>query len=141
MKYTIFSIDKWYEVHQIAKFLRHVDTLSALQKLQGRVIPCVGSYEGVLEVSYICRSDDFDTHILNSGYVSGQESFVRLSECNKQYAELEYQHTGVRKSLGSLKSVDKDTAMKETAWTYRPDLNTYWITVKGNPDTVHGDPL
>lgn len=29
-----------------------------------------------------------------------------------------------------------DRAMEEAGWTYRPDLNIYWINVDGNPDTV-----
>jgi hypothetical protein len=31
-------------------------------------------------------------------------------------------------SLGLLKSVDKSVALMQDAWTYRPDLNIYWIT-------------
>jgi len=137
MKYTIFSIDNVSDLHSMAKFLRHVDTLRAMSQLRGNMIQCIGSYKGELEVSFMCRSDDFEAYILNSGYVDNQESILRVSECNKQYAELYFLAEQGRVSIGSLKSVDKATAMGHDAWTYRPDLNTYWIAVDGNPDTVN----
>lgn len=101
----------------------------------GNFIQCVGSWEGKLEPSFICQTRDYEDHIKTSGYVDGQECVLQVSECNKQYAQLLYPN-GTTESLGSLKSVAKDRAMEEAGWTYRPDLNTYWITVSGNPDTV-----
>ena len=135
MKYTIFSIDNHTDLHVMSKFLRFVDTLRAMDKTKGKFIQCVGSWEGELEPSFLCNTEDYEAHIKDSGYVNGQECVMQVSECNKQYAQLLYP-SGVAAFLGSLKSVGKDRAMKEHGWTYRPDLNTYWITVEGNPDTV-----
>lgn len=139
MKYTIFSIDNPTDWHQMAKFMRYVDERMAMGKTKGKFIQCVGSWEGVIEPSFLCRTEDFEEHILKSGYVDKQDCVLQISECNKQYAQLLWLLEGTTEFVGSLKSVDKETALKENGWTYRPDLNTYWVTVKGNPDTVHGD--
>jgi hypothetical protein len=136
MKYVIFSIDNVTNTHAQAKFLRHIDTARAMQKMKGNMIHCIGSYKGEIEPSYLMLWDDFKEHVIGMGFVENQESILRVSECNKQYAELVYSDQ-TRESVGSLKDVSKDEAMKHDAWTYRPDLNMYWITVKGNPDTVH----
>lgn len=138
MKYTIFSIDNPNDWHNMSRFMRYVDEIMAMRKTKGRFIQCVGSWMGKLEPSFICRTDDFLEHILESGYVEDQECVLQVSECNKQYAQLWYLDDDKKESLGSLKSVSKQEAETQDGWTYRPDLNIYWIAVKGNPDTVHG---
>lgn len=137
MKYTIFSIDNVGDLHTLAKFTRHLDTLRSMGKLRGNVIPCIGSYKGVLEQSFLMRSDDYGEHVDNTHYMDNQESILRVSECNKQYAELYFLAEEGRVPIGSLKSVSKAEAMHHDAWTYRPDLDIYWVSVYGNPDTVH----
>lgn len=135
-KFVIFSIDGVNDTHKQAKFLRHIDTARAMGKMQGKMVHCIGSYKGEIEPSYLMLWDDFLDHVIGKGFVGGQESILMVSECNKQYATLVFSDQS-RQSVGSLKSVGKDEAMKHDAWTYRPDLNTYWIAVDGNPDTVH----
>lgn len=136
MKYTIFSIDNPNDWHTMAKFMRHVDSLRALSKLKGEVIQCVGMWEGRLEPSFLCRTDDFEDHVRSKGWCDNQEAVLQVSECNKQYAQFLWLETGHTEFAGSLKSVSKDTALKENGFTYRPDLDTYWVLVSGNPDTV-----
>lgn len=136
MKYVIFSIDNVNDTHAMAKFMRHMDTQRAMGKMSGNMVHCIGSYKGEIEPSFLMRFDDFQEHVIGRGFVENQESILRVSECNKQYAELVYADQS-RESIGSLKSVSKDEAMKHDAWTYRPDLNIYWVAVQGNPDTVH----
>ena len=140
-KYTIFSIDDVNDIHALAKFTHYLDVKKAMQELKSEVKVCVGSYKGQLETSFLMRSDDFERFInCRSGwpFIKNQESILRVSECNKQYATLEYLATGKKEFIGSLKCVDKDTALKQDAWTYRPDVDQYWIAVQGNPDRVNG---
>lgn len=136
-KFVIFSIDNVNDLHSLAKFTRYLDTRRSMGELRGNVIICTGSYKGQLETSFLMRRDDFDEHIRNSVYIANQESILRVSECNKQYATLEYLKDGRDEFIGSLKSVPKDEALMHDAWTYRPDINQYWVSVDGNPDTVH----
>ena len=135
MKYTIFSIDNVTDWRVMSRFMRFVDELQAMGKMKGKAIQCVGMWEGALEPSFLCRTDDYLEHIDGSGYVDKQDAIMQVSECNKQYAQLVW-HTGERESIGSLKSVSKDEAWQQEGFTYRPDLDIYWIAVEGNPDTV-----
>ena len=59
MTYVIFSIDNVTDTHTLAKFLRHFDTQVALSKTKGYLMPCIGSYNGKLEQSFICRTEDY----------------------------------------------------------------------------------
>lgn len=133
MRYTIFSIDDVSNIRALAKFTRHVDTLNAMNKLNGNVVQCIGSYKGVLEVSFIMRTDDYAKWVEPYGYTKEQESVLQVSACNKQYADLVFAN-GSRMNVGSLRDVTKEEALTQEAWTYRPDTNQYWITVEGNPD-------
>ena len=131
MKYVIFSIDNQHDA-----FWRGV--LAGMFKgAKGNLIPCVGSYAGETEFSWLCLREDFDNLIAGTDLIAEQESIMAISECNKQYARLEFLD-GERDNvgLGSLKSVGKEEAMQHSGWTYRPDINIYWVAVKGNPDTV-----
>ena len=136
MKYTIFSIDNVNDIHTLAKFTRYMDEHRAMGKLKGGIKVCIGSYKGELEQSFTMLTSDFQSFVKTSGYVANQESILEVSECNKQYADLVFSD-GTRESIGSLKDVTKEEAMKHEAWTYRPDLNKYWVAVQGNPDTVN----
>ena len=88
MKYTIFSIDSANDLHTLAKFTRRLDEKRALGKLHGNVVMCVGSYKGQLEYSFLMLTRDYFDFVHTSGYVGNQESVLRVSECNKQYADL-----------------------------------------------------
>lgn len=124
MEYVIFTYDKNSDTHMSAKFYRHIDTLRAMGKLKGKIIKTFGMYDGVIEDSFIARRDDFKDHILNSGYVSEQESFLMVPEDQRQPAWLEYQHQNHTEVLGRMKS---STEMPMTlGWTYRPDLKLYF---------------
>lgn len=140
MKYTIFSIDDEQDASTRIGFR----LMFAMSDARGNLIECRGSYKGKTENAFMCRSDDFDAFVWGTGWVDEQESVLRVSECNKQYARLDYadfsnpvvdEHNPVRsEGIGSLKSVSEEEAMQHAAWTYRPDLNIYWIAVEGNPD-------
>ena len=114
-KYVIFSIDNVSDVRTLAKFLHHMDVQKAMMYMQGNLVMCHGSYKGQIETSFICHRTDFDKLVEPYGFVSNQESILRVSECNKQYATLEYLPTRRLESIGSLKSVSKKEAMKQDA--------------------------
>jgi len=125
--YVIFSIDDVNDVHKLSKFLHHVSVLDAMQKTKGKLKVCIGSYKGEMEQSFIMHEDDFH-HV--SAYVKGQESFLYVRDGHKGvvYADLHY-NDGETVPLGQIKAVSKDEAMQQDAWTYRPDMNVYWVTV------------
>jgi hypothetical protein len=134
MSYVIFSIDNVHDLHTLSKFLHHVDVHRVMQHMKGDMKLCIGAYKGVLEQSFIMTEHDFVLLIQGSEYVQNQESVLLIEDGHRgeMYASLHYLSNGVcdgeHISLGLLKSVDKSAALAQDAWTYRPDLNTYWIT-------------
>jgi hypothetical protein len=125
MKYTIFSVD-----HDRANAF--IDFIFFGPTLKGNIIYCRGCYKGHEERSYIALTEDFEQHIRHQ-FCRNQESFLRVSECNKQYARLDYAD-GRTVFLGSVRRVPEKVARSQDAWTYRPDTKEYWITVQGNPE-------
>ena len=134
-EYVVFAIDNDGDLHTNAKFLRYIDERVAMQKMKGKMKLCIGSYLGQIERSYIVTFDDFMTHISHSGYVDQQESIMVLRDgyYGKVYASLKYSDIGFPSDgltdlfLGILKPVDKDEAMANDGWTYRPDINQYFV--------------
>lgn len=125
MSYVIFSIDNVTDTHTLAKFLRHFDTQVALSRTKGYLVPCIGSYKGQLEQSFICREDDYLSYVVSYGAVANQECvlWVDSGNCFSYDPEMNEEPT----YLGEIKEVSKKKAMKSDGWTYRPDLNSYWI--------------
>ena len=141
-EYVIFAIDNDDNVHTNAKFLRYVDEREVMGKTKGKMKLCIGSYKGKLERSYIMRWDDFMEHIAESGYVDKQESILILRDgyYGKVYATLKFnsaynsdwpaEFTNVGYDdlfLGEFKSIPAHDAQYEEAWTYRPDLDQYYV--------------
>jgi len=135
MKYTIFSVDEPTNLKEYSKFLHYLSVLEATVATKGHIVPCVGSYKGKLEPSFICLTEDWNNHLADRSWVQNQECVMEVSECNKKYAQLRYQD-GSTQYLGCLKSVSAEEACKHTGWTYRPDMDTYWVVVEGNPDHI-----
>jgi hypothetical protein len=135
-EYVVFAIDNDNDLHTNARFLRYVDERRALQKMDGTMQLCIGSYLGQMERSYIVTFSDFIEHIMDSGYVDLQESVMVLRDgyYGKVYATLKFNNHGYDVEdgsndmfLGILKAVDKDEAMANDGWTYRPDHNQYYV--------------
>jgi hypothetical protein len=136
-EYVIFAIDNDDNVHTNAKFLRYVDEREVMGKTKGKMKLCIGSYKGKLERSYIMRWDDFMEHIAESGYVDKQESILILRDgyYGKVYATLKFNNDESKFPnvgyddlfLGEFKSIPSNEAQYEEAWTYRPDLDTYYV--------------
>jgi hypothetical protein len=128
--YVIFSIDNVTNVHTLAQFSHHLDMKRAMQKLKGNVVLSIGSYKGMLEQSFILLREDFDLVVRDSQWIRDQESILHIEDGNagKVYGELEFLADGSRQYLGQVSEVPQDEAMQHDGWTYRPDLNKYFIT-------------
>ena len=125
MTYVIFSIDNVTDTHTLAKFLRHFDTQVALSKTKGYLQSCIGSYNGKLEQSFICLRDDYLDYVEPYGAVRNQECvlWIDLDDCYMCDPEMNEEPI----FIGELKEVSKKKAMKSEGWTYRPDMDVYWV--------------
>jgi len=150
-EYVIFAIDNDNDLHTNAKFLRYMDELRAMSKMDGTMQLCIGSYLDQMERSYIVTFNDFVDHIAESGYVDKQESVLLLRDgyYGKVYATLkfnsayntdwpaEFPNVGSDDLfLGVLRAVDKDEAMASYGWTYRPDLDQYYVVHAVNEEVA-----
>jgi hypothetical protein len=126
MEYVIFSIDKWYDLHTLAKFTRHLDTLRSMGKLEGEVKLIIGSYEDKPELSFICMQSDFNNFVKDSGYVDNQDSFLYVGDEKGMPARL-IDKEGKMLDGGRLKEVGPLMAFEESSWSYRPDLNKFYV--------------
>lgn len=124
LEMIIFAIDNSSNVHSQAKFLRHVDTLRAMGKLVGGVTQCIGSYGGILERSYMMTVADFDKHVRHSGFVSEQDSFLRVPGDTRQPCVLEYQSSGTQETLNPMEEIYEDCSYLN--WTYVEETGKYF---------------
>ena len=134
--YTLFTIDFEHNplrMNVFNNFLRQCEKTS-----DGNFVPIIGCYKGKLENAFICTQSDFNRFIRGTVYIVGQESVLHIASGNKQEAHLEYLADGRRESLGSMHQVTREEAMASDGWTYRPDLDIYWVAKKGNPDHSMG---
>jgi hypothetical protein len=127
--YVIFSVDNVQDVRTLAQFSHHLDMKRAMQKTKDSVKTCIGSYKGVMEQSFIMSRGDFDLVVRGTKWVENQESILHIEDGNagKVYGELEFLSDGSRQYLGQVSEVPQDEAMQHDGWTYRPDLNKYFI--------------
>lgn len=123
LEQVIFAIDNDSSTHTVAKFMRHVDTLRAMGKIDP-VVQLIGCYKGQLEKSYMIRADQFH-HVKD--YVQGQESVLRVSGDKRQPCVLEFMGSGERVSVGPMRQVSADYALSADAWTYDPSVDKYYI--------------
>ena len=117
---VVFAIDDNWNVHTVAKFLRHVDTLRAMGKIKP-VVQCIGNWEGVLEVSYMMNLKDFDKHVVPYGFVEGQEAVLVVAGDTRQPCHIRFP-TGHTVSVGPMVEIDGPIGN----WTYVPATNKYF---------------
>ena len=126
MRYTLFSIDN-PTASVVAQFFA---TFNATPGTQGNLIQCLGKWNNEpQETSFCALSHDFDLmHSHHPQYFRKQSAVLRVSENNNQEAFIEWLYRPCTvERLGVLRAVDQQTALKHQGWTYRPDLNQYWI--------------
>lgn len=122
---VIFAIDNGSNLHEQAKFLRHLDTLRALQKLSAAPKCCVGFWEGQLERSYIIPTEAYRDYVAPQGWVANQHSVVRVDDNGN--ADLMHPDLAVRMfNIGRMHKVDADVARKLDAWTFVEEEGQYY---------------
>lgn len=127
MSYVIFSIDNWYDIHTLAKFTRHVDTLRSMSRLKGEVKVLVGCYDDRPEISFICTESDFNNHLKDLVYLKNQECFLHVSE-EKQMPAYLVNQSGEKMDSGRLETVAGYVALAtHSSWSYRPDLDRFFV--------------
>lgn len=128
MKYTIFSIDNPTNWHQMAKFMRYIDSLNALQKLKGNVIQCIGFGQNKLEHSFLCLTEDFNTYVAPTSYVDNQSCVLQIPSDRNAESVIVDLLKGTTTSIGVMQQIFKKEVVNHSNWTYRPDLNIYFST-------------
>lgn len=124
---VIFSIDP-KDMYETMKFYRHACDLKAGGKMLGKIIPCLSMYEGELEQSFLVKEADFFRHFFQSQYCMNQDTFMTVSTSGKhQIARIEDWYTEEVLTKGRLEEVTMKKAFKSKGFTYRPDMNAYWI--------------
>lgn len=131
-KYVIFSIDGCDDPLICNQFLNRV---THHPERVNNIIPLIGMYSGVRERSFMMEREDF-LNCVPVTYYYNQESILWVTECNKQYATLEYSD-GTAEGIGCIRCVSEAEALAADGWTYRPDLDKFYIAVDGNPDRVY----
>jgi len=134
MKYVIFSIDGQEDYVERMLF---ENSFRTSKKTVGSLKPLTGSYKGAKEYSYICLAKDF--FVICGPWVLNQECILTVTECNKKYTHALYQD-GTHEYLGCMKSVTEAEAKATDAWSYREDLDTYFITDINGNDHYMTDP-
>lgn len=123
MECTLFSIDNGQDIRTMKRFLKHVDTLLAMDLLVGDVIPCIGYWEGQLEDSFIMLSVDYEKV---QSWTKNQDAVVIIPSDPRQPCTLDY-GCG-RESLGPMRQVKNPFALP--AWTYNKITKAYFSTHK-----------
>lgn len=126
-RYVIFSVDNASNLHHLAKAIRYLDTIQAMNK-GVNIILCHGAYKGSLEASFMCTREVFDTYVKGCHFVANQESFLFFEEGHRgrMYGTIETLG-GELLSSGHIREVSKADAQSYEGWTYRPDLDKYWV--------------
>lgn len=124
---VIFSIDP-KDMYETMKFYRHACDLKAGGKMVGKIIPCIGGYEGQLEQSFAVAEADFFRHFFQSPFCLKQKTFMSVLTSGKhQIAQIEDWQTEEVLTKGRLEEVTMKKAFKSKGFTYRPDMNAYWV--------------
>lgn len=122
---VIFAIDNDKDTHAVAKFLRYVDT----EQVMGRFGPMqhlIGSYEGVMECSYMIDARDLSKV---ERFIENQDSVLHVPADTRQPCHLwpirDFDKPDV--VLGPMREVSGGEAMSLNAWTYNLATNKYFV--------------
>lgn len=83
-----------------------------------------GSYKGQTEKSYIVDAEHLET-VMQLARMHNQESILLLDQ--DRNASLYYIKSGLNTPIGRLVPTSEAVALSKDAWSYRPDLNTFYI--------------
>lgn len=125
MDYVVFAIDNNTDTHAVAKFMRHMDTQRAMGALKGQLVQCIGNWEGILEVSYILRRDDYTTFA--KSYTKEQEAVMIAPRDARQPASIVSPDLSTHmQELGPLRSIKAHEATPDVAWTFNTISGKYF---------------
>lgn len=118
--YNAKRTNYWNEItHEIAK--------EVLEKYDVPYIECEGVYLGESEQSFIV-STQYVTLVRLFCWTHEQECYLEVKEHKHGTSKAYFVYPdGRREFQGYLRSVSKERALQEVGYTYREDLDTYWI--------------
>ena len=127
MDHVIFAIDNNTDNHVVAKFMRHIDTSWYMGGMRGNMVQCIGNWEGVLEVSYIMRKEDYIKLVLPFGFTEGQEAVMIAPRDQRQPASIvSYNLVEHMAELGPIKTIEPHEATPDVAWTFNTISGKYF---------------
>lgn len=127
-KYVIFSVDNADNLHSLSKAMRYLDTVQAMD-IGTTIINCVGMCEGKFEVPFICTLDVFNKHVKDCPFVQDQATYLLVEDGHKRIYGSLYTWDGTKFHSGVIEEVSAEEAMSHDGWTYRPDIDKYWVLV------------
>ena len=125
----IFGIDKPEDIYHYAHAVQHLNQLEAMGKIS-MCIPCIGSFEGKLEPSFMVYAKEFDKHIRGEHYIQEQESIMRIPGDDRQECTLEFLSNGDQLPIGRLTNIKDYAIARYDSWTYVIEAGRYFTTVK-----------
>ncbi len=126
---VVFAIDNNSDTHVVAKFMRHIDTYRAMDKLNGPIVHCIGSWkddEGVvhLEPSYMMNAVDYYEVVKAFGFTDKQDCILKVAGDTRQPCTLEFKD-GSQQALGPM--TETDQPLHHDNWTYVISSNKYFV--------------
>lgn len=90
-------------------------------------VKVTGSYKGETEIGVLLT---FQQLIDNSFLYADQESILKIETGNRNtlWASLEYMADNKVEELGQFKPTSKANALKQDAWSYFENTDTYYVT-------------
>ena len=133
MSYVIFSIDNESNPMALKAFEGYIHDIQ-FDCASDLYTKLVGCYKGQKENAWIWSLEDFNKHLRGRVWIAEQESILHVASGNKMEATLEYLDNTPNVELGCMHQVCRAEALASEAYTYRPDLDIYWVAKHGNPD-------
>ena len=133
MSYVIFSIDNESNPMALKAFEGYIHDIQ-FDCASDLYTKLVGCYKGQKENAWIWSLEDFNEHLRGRVWIAEQESILHVASGNKMEATLEYLDNTPNVELGCMHQVCRAEALASEAYTYRPDLDIYWVAKHGNPD-------
>lgn len=122
----IFSVDKAHDVYWLMHFYKTMSQKQSMNYTKGNLVPAIGMWKGRLEYSWLIDARDF--HLVRD-FVREQDAFLRIEVdySGRQLVYLLDNHSREERRIGELVEVSKEDAFSRDAFTYRPDLDKYWV--------------
>lgn len=92
-------------------------------------VQAIGCYKGLGETCFIVSYNHYELILALAGMFE-QESILILDEGTRhglRSASLYYLQSGKTVDMGMLTGASKEYALAQDAYTYRPDMNQYWV--------------